>query len=65
MGAFVELIGWACDLLVRSWLSAPPLAGVGQVRPQGGLKEPVEFNGWGPVSQEADPGGPVPEGTEG
>ncbi len=30
----------------------------------GGLREPVEFSGWGPGSQGADPGGPVPEGTE-
>ncbi len=47
------------------WLSAPPLVGCGSGKAAGGLREPVEFSGWGPGSQGADPGGPVPEGTEG
>ncbi len=43
------------------WLSAPPLVGCQSGEAAGGLREPVEFSGWGPGSHGADPGGPVPE----
>ncbi len=67
MGASVESIGWACDLLVcEGWLSAPPLVGCRSGKAAGGLREPVEFSGWGPGSQREDPGWPsAREGTEG